>query len=293
VTLLGAIEAGGTKFVCLAGSGPDDVVAETVFPTGAPEETVARAVGFLRGLDGLDAVGIASFGPLELRPSHPGYGSIATTPKPGWAGTPLLARLRDALAVPVAIDTDVGAAALAEGRWGAAQGLDAFVYVTVGTGIGAGAVVGGRLVHGLVHPEMGHVPVPRRPGDDYAGSCPFHADCLEGLASGPALAGRWGRPGEELAGDVLDRATALEAAYLAVAVRTLVYTLAPERVVIGGGVSRLPGLFPRLRVELARELGGYPGLAEHARDDFVVPAALGRRAGALGALLLAEQVSPR
>jgi fructokinase len=190
--------------------------------------------------------------------------------------------------VPVGFDTDVNGAALGEGRWGAARGLDSFVYVTVGTGIGGGAVVGGAPVHGLPHPEMGHVSVSRLPGDDFPGICPFHGDCLEGMACGPAIAARWGRPAEELRGDDLRRAVDVEAHYLAAGLRNVVYALAPERIVLGGGVAGLPGLLPSLRARLAGALAGYPGLPEHGGDAFVVPPGLGGAAGAAGALALAE-----
>jgi fructokinase len=293
--MLGGLEAGGTKFVCLVGSGPEEIVAEARFPTGAPDPTLARAIDFYREfLDSggqLRAIGVAAFGPIELRRSSPAYGSITRTPKPGWSGADLVGQIRSALGVPIGFDTDVNGAALAEGRWGAARGLDTFVYVTVGTGIGGGAVVGGNLAHGLVHPEMGHVSVPRLPGDEYAGHCPFHGACFEGMASGAAMTDRWGRPAEELAPDELHRAVELEAAYLAAGLRNVVYTLAPQRIVIGGGASRLPGLFPLVRKELAAELGGYPGLPERESDDFVVPAALGQMAGPAGALILAEQAA--
>ena len=291
--MLGGIEAGGTKFVCVVGAGPDDIVAEARFPTERPETTVPAAVGFFRqhvaSGGALSAVGIATFGPAELRRSSPAYGRIATTPKAGWTGADLVGPVRDGLGVPVGFDTDVNGAALGEGRWGAARGLDSFVYLTVGTGIGGGAVVGGRLAHGLVHPEMGHVSVPRQPGDDFEGYCPFHGgDCLEGMASGSAMWARWGRPAQELRGDELDGTLELEAAYLAAGLRNLVYTLAPERIVVGGGASQLAGLLPRVRARLVEALAGYPGLPEHAAESFVVPAELGQRAGPAGALVLAE-----
>jgi fructokinase len=289
---LGAIEVGGTKVVCLVGSAPDHLAAQTRIATGPPAETMAQVLEFLQRevtVGGpLDAVGIAAFGPVELRRAHPRHGFVTSSPKHGWVGVDVAGPVRRALGVPVRFDTDVNGAALGEGRWGAARGLDSFVYLTVGTGIGAGAVVGGRIVHGLVHPEMGHVGVPRRPGDDFAGNCPFHADCLEGMAAGPAIAARWGRPAEQLDGSELRAAVQLEAAYLAAGLRTFVYTLAPQRIVIGGGAASLPGLFPLLRERLLDELGGYPGLPEHGAQDFVVPAALGALAGPAGALVLAE-----
>ncbi|MFE6222592.1 ROK family protein [Streptomyces sp. NPDC057854] len=290
----GSLESGGTKVVCLVGSAPDRIEAEVRFPTGEPAPTLARAIAFFqeRAAAGpLDAVGIASFGPLELRPGHPRFGHLAATPKPGWSGVDVAGPVAAALGVPVGIDTDVNGAALGEGRWGAARGLDTYAYVTVGTGIGAGTVIGGRVVSGLVHTETGHLAVPRIAGDAFPGSCPFHGDCWEGLAGGEAMAARWGAPAEELTGDTLRAALRLEAAYLAAGLRTIVYTTAPQRIVIGGGVAALPGLFPLIRAELATALAGYPGLPEHTAEDFVVPARLGRLAGPAGGLVLAADAA--
>jgi fructokinase len=291
----GAIEAGGTKFVCAIGSGPDDVAAGERFPTLQPTETIEAVIDFFAAevRDGgeLDGIGISSFGPVELRPSHPQYGHITTTTKAGWEDTDLAGPVERALGVPVGFDTDVNGAALGEGRWGAAQGLDTFVYMTIGTGIGVGAVVGGNVAHGLVHPEMGHVIVRRRPGDEYQGACPFHRDCLEGMASGPTLEARFGQPAEDLAGSDGDEAVALVAWYVADGLRSMVYTLAPQRIVIGGGVAEMPGLLPAIRSRLVEILGGYPGLPEHARDDFVVATALDGLAGTYGAFVLAERAA--
>lgn len=291
----GAVEVGGTKVVCLVASDPDHIVAQTRIPTGKPAETLAQVLAFFQqevaSGGPLAALGIASFGPLELRRSRPRYGFITTTPKPVWSDVDIVGPVRSALGVPVGFDTDVNAAALAEGRWGAARGLDTFVYMTVGTGIGAGAVVEGRILHGLGHPEIGHVSVPRQAGDDFAGYCPFHGDCLEGMAGGAAIAARWGRPAEQLGGDELRAALQLEAAYLVAGLRNVVYAIAPQRIVIGGGVASLPGLFPLVRAGLGKTLAGYPGLIEHAADDFVVPAALGSLAGPAGALVLAYRAS--
>jgi fructokinase len=287
----GGIEVGGTKVICVVGSDPDHIVAQTRIPTTTPGRTLAQVVDFFQetGATGGPpaAIGIASFGPLELRRSHPQYGFITTSPKPGWACVDLVGRVRTALELPVELDTDVNGAALGEGRWGAGRGLDTFVYLTVGTGVGAGAVIDGRIAHGLVHPEVGHISVVRQPGDDFPGWCPFHGDCLEGMAGGAALAARWGRPAELLDGAELAAAVELAAAYLAGGLRTLVYTVAPQRIVIGGGVAAMPGLFPLVRAKLAELLNGYPGLPEHAAADFVVPAALGALAGPAGALALA------
>lgn len=289
VVRVGAVEAGGTKFVCLLGSSPDDIVARTRIPTGDdPGRTLAAVVDFFAGHPAPAAVGIGSFGPVELRPDHPMYGHITSTPKPGWRDVDLVGPIREALGVPVGFDTDVAGAALGEGRWGAAQGLETFVYMTVGTGIGAASVVGGRLGTGLGHAEMGHIAVPRQPGDTYPGGCPYHGDCLEGMAAGGAIAARFGRPAEQLDGADLVQAVAWQAGYLAAGLRTIVYTLFPERVVIGGSVAELPGLLPLVRSTLVEMLAGYGTLPEHEAEQFVAPAGLGGLAGPAGALVLAQ-----
>lgn len=289
---LGGIEAGGTKFVCLVATDTGMVIEETRFATTTPDETIAQAIAFFARFTAsggtLDAIGIASFGPIELRTSDPRYGFIVATPKAGWSFTDLVGPVRAAFDVPIGFDTDVNGAAVAEGRWGAAQDLDNFVYITVGTGIGGGAVVAGRPVHGLVHPEMGHLAIPRDPDDDFAGVCPFHGDCFEGMASGFAMAARWDQEAETMSGAQLERAVALEATYLAAGMRNIVYALAPQRIIIGGGVANLPGLFPQIRTRLVATLGSYPGLAEHDADTFVVPPGLGAMAGPLGAVALAD-----
>ncbi|NLF66570.1 MAG: ROK family protein [Chloroflexi bacterium] len=297
MTLVGGIEAGGTKFVCAVGSGPDDVRAETRFPTTTPEETIGQAIDFFREQreqhGELVALGIAAFGPLDPDPASPTYGYITSTPKPGWTNVDFAGPLARALDLPVAFDTDVNGAALAEGRWGAAQGLDTFIYLTIGTGIGGGAMVGGSLLHGLLHPEMGHVRLPHdRQQDPYPGRCPYHGDCLEGLASGPAIAARWGQPAETLPVD--HPAWALEAHYLALGLVNFIVTLSPQRIILGGGVMAQAQLFPLVRRRVLELLNGYvqsPRLLE-AIDTYIVPPALGRRAGVLGALALARQAGP-
>ena len=275
----GGIEAGGTKFVCAVGSGPQDL-ERTTFPTTTPEETIARAIAFFRERAPLRALGIASFGPVDLDPRSETYGYITSTPKAGWANTDISGMVGRALGVQVRLDTDVNAAALAESQWGSARGLDDVVYLTVGTGIGGGALAGGRLVHGLVHPEMGHMRVPRdRYADTYPGVCPYHGDCLEGLASGPAIEQRWGTRAENLPADHL--AWRLEARYLAAGVVNLVCTLSPRRVIMGGGVMEQAHLFPLIREEVATALNGYVALPE------IGPPALGKDTGVLGAIALA------
>ena len=285
------IEAGGTRLVCAIGTGPADVRAELTVPTATPAATLEHAREFVRRHGPVAAIGIASFGPLDLDPRSPRYGWITTTPKPGWANTDMIEGF-SAVGVPVAIDTDVNAAALAEHRWGAARGLDPFVYLTVGTGIGGGAFVHGSLLHGLVHPEMGHVRIPHdRVADPFPGVCPFHGDCLEGLASGLALRARWGVAAEALPGD--HPAWDLEAGYLALGLATILAVLSPRRIVVGGGVARAPGLLARVRTKLRTVLGGYvpADAVGDAMETYVVAPALGERAGVLGALALAREIT--
>ena len=271
---VGGVEAGGTKWVCAVGTGPDDVTI-AMFPTTTPGETIGRVVAFFGEAGGVDAIGIGSFGPVDLA-----RGRITTTPKPGWSSTDVAEPIGSALRVPVAFETDVGAAALGELRWGAARGRRTFCYVTVGTGIGGAAVVDGRVLHGAGHAEMGHQRIPHDlTADPFPGSCPFHGDCWEGLASGPALAARWGRPGSELAAD--HPAWVLEAGYVAAGLANITYVLMPALVIVGGGVAGRPGLLDQVRVDLARLLAGYVPAPE------VRGAGLGDRAGVLGALALA------
>jgi len=283
----GGVEAGGTKWVCGIGTGPDDLHALETFPTTTPAETLARAAAFFDQNGGVSAIGVGSFGPIDLR-----AGRITTTPKPGWAETDVVSVLQSALGVPVAFDTDVNAAALGEGRWGAATGLDTFCYFTVGTGIGGGVMAGGRLVHGLIHPEVGHMLIPHDRGrDPFAGSCPFHGDCFEGLAAGSAIERRWGKPGEQLGGR--SEVWELEAEYLALGVVNVICIVSPQRVILGGGVMKQPSLLPLVRARVRELLAGYivaPELAD-GLDEYIVGPALGDRAGVLGAIELARLAS--
>lgn len=280
---LGAVEAGGTKFVCAIGSGPHDLI-RTTFPTTTPGETLGQVVEFFCGHareHPLAALGVASFGPVDLDAQSPTFGFITSTPKPGWSNVDICGVLQRGLGVPVAFDTDVNGAALAEARWGAARGLDNILYVTVGTGIGGGALVHGSPVHGLVHPEMGHILIPQDPEDSFSGACPFHGNCFEGLASGLAMELRWGAKAEALASD--HPAWGLEARYLALGLANLVCVLSPRRIVIGGGVMRNPNLLPLIRKRLKECLGGYVQTPE------IVPPLLGDDAGVLGGIALAER----
>jgi fructokinase len=290
--LWGGIEAGGTKFVCAVGTGPDELLAEVRFPTTTPEETIGQAIQFFRQQKKgpLTAIGIASFGPVDLDPDSPTFGYITGTPKPGWAHTDFAGKIRRALDVPVGFDTDVNAAALGEYRWGAAQGLDTFIYLTIGTGIGGGGMVNGKLIHGLIHPEMGHIRIPHdRDLDPYTGSCPYHGDCLEGLAAGPALEERWGQMGETLPAD--HPAWLLEADYLAFGLVNIICILSPQRIILGGGVMQQRQLFPLVRRRVQGLLNDYlpvPTILDQI-DDYIVPPGLGNRSGVLGAIALAQQ----
>ncbi|MFW6062568.1 MAG: ROK family protein [Chloroflexota bacterium] len=294
--LFGGIEAGGTKFVCAVGSGPDDVRAETRFATTDPEESIAEAIAFFRQQQEshgrLQGLGIAAFGPVDPDPRSPTFGYITSTPKEGWRNTDFAGVVRRALDVPVGFDTDVNGAALGEWRWGAAQGLDTFIYLTVGTGIGGGGMVNGHLLHGLLHPEMGHILIPHDwDADPYPGNCPYHGDCLEGMASGPAIGDRWEQASDSLPPD--HPAWDLEATYLSQALVNFLLTLSPQRIILGGGVMQQRQLFPMIRKKTRDLLNGYVQKAAILEeiDSYIVPPQLGGQAGVLGALALAERAA--
>ncbi|MGI9176086.1 MAG: ROK family protein [Rhodothermales bacterium] len=292
--IYGGVEAGGTKFVCALGTSPDDLRAQTQFPTTTPEETLARTIAFFRDAEeAVTAIGIGSFGPVDLSSGSPTYGYITTTPKAGWPHTDFAGVVARALGVPVAFDTDVNAAAQGEHRWGAARNVETFIYMTIGTGVGGGALVDGRPVHGLVHPEMGHLLLPRAPGDTFEGACPFHGACLEGMASGPALAARWGEKAQNLPED--HQAWTFEAFYLALAIVNLTLTLSPQRIILGGGVMHQRHLFPMIRQTVQEKLNGYVCTPEILKniERYIVPPALGDQAGVLGALAMAAKKVPQ
>ncbi len=293
--LFGAIEAGGTKFVCAVGTGPDELRNEARFPTTSPQETIQQAIAYFKGQatkEPLKAIGIASFGPVDPDPNSSTFGYITTTPKPGWANTDFGQVIGRELAVPIGFDTDTNGAALGEYLWGAAQELDDFTYLTIGTGVGGGGLVNGRLMHGLIHPEMGHIYLPPHPDDPTPeGFCPFHGNCLEGMTNGPALEKRWGQRAETLPLD--HPAWELEAHYLALGLVNFICTLSPQRIVMGGGVMEQLHLFPLIRQKVQDLLNGYvrsPAILENI-DDYIVPPGLGNKAGILGAIALARQVA--
>lgn len=284
----GAIEAGGTKFVLAVGDGEGTVIESVQIPTETPEITIPNVLGFFRKYE-LISIGIGSFGPIDVDKASDTYGNVTSTPKQGWTDFPFVKTMQDALMIPVGFNTDVNAAALGEVTHGAAKGLDSCLYITVGTGIGAGAVVQGKLLQGLTHPEMGHILVPRHPEDTYVGSCPYHKDCLEGLAAGPAIEKRWGKKGIELADqpDVWE----LEAFYLAEAIMQYILILSPKKVILGGGVMKQSRLLPLVHDKVQQLLNGYVALPELSGQigNYIVTPGLGDQAGIVGALMLAKQ----
>jgi fructokinase len=277
------IEAGGTKFVLGIADPDGQIVERTRIPTTSPAETLATAVAWLAQHGPFAAIGLATFGPVELDPASPLWGQILSTPKPGWSGADLAGALNQAFDCPLSIDTDVNGAALAEAKWGAGKDGDVVLYFTVGTGIGGGAVVNGRTLRGQGHPEMGHIRIARHPDDnDFHGVCPFHGDCLEGIASGPAIIARWGKSLSQIESD--HPAHEMIAWYLAQAVVTMQAVFEPDRIILGGGVMATPGLLQRV-AKAASALGG--GYFRTNAAEIVVAPGLGNDAGLLGALALA------
>ena len=306
--IVGAVEAGGTKFVCAIGSGTGGrILDKAQFPTTAdPTVVIGKVTAWLKEQQqkhgNLAAIGVATFGPVDLDVTSRTYGYITSTPKPGWKNTNIVGPLRKAFpGIPVGFDTDVNGAALGEGRWGAAKGMDDFVYITVGTGLGGGGVVHGDVIHGLVHTEMGHMSMPQFTGDEFAGVCPYHGRCWEGLCSGPAIAKRAGKPAEDLPPD--HPAWDMTIRYMAHALVTLTCVLSPKRIIIGGSVRKAGRLgearfFKKLRAAFRSVMAGYivsPSLTEKGIVDYIVPPLLGDNAGVCGAIALAlaaRQVHP-
>ncbi len=293
--LYGGIEAGGTKFVCVIGTGIDQIDCEVRFLTTSPEETIERVIHFFqpyRSKGKLAAIGIGSFGPIDLDKSSPTYGFITSTPKPGWDNFDLCGIIQKSVQVPIVFDTDVNAAAFGELSCDhSTKKLDPFVYVTVGTGIGVGVIVNGKPVHGLVHAEAGHMFIPHDlVGDPFPGICPYHKDCWEGLASGPSMKARWGISGQDIPDD--HPAWDIEAHYNALAIANIILTYSPYRIVFGGGVSEHHGLIEKIRTEVLHVLNGYvqsPQLSE-AIGDYIILPRLGNQSGSLGALAMAKQL---
>jgi len=281
--MLGGIEAGGTKFVCAVGDAAGNIVERIQIPTITPEDTMPKVIEFFKKYD-VDAIGIGSFGPIDVDQESETYGSITSTPKIAWRDYPIVQAMIDAFHVPVGFNTDVNAAALGEATLGAARGLDSCLYITVGTGIGGGAVVQGKLLQGFTHSEMGHILVRRHPNDQYQGKCPYHGDCLEGLAAGPAIEERWGQKGNLLVErtEVWD----LEGYYIAQALMQYMLILSPKKIILGGGVMNQEQVFTSIKKYLVEFINGYITIPE---SDYIVSPGLGDRAGIIGSLLLAHQ----
>lgn len=294
-TLYGGIEAGGTKFVCVVASGPNQITDEIRFQTTTPEETLGRAIQFFKPFVSsgqIRAIGVGCFGPLDVIPESSTYGFITATPKPGWSNTNVLGILRGALGIQIALDTDVNVAALGEYKWGVSQGCDPSLYLTIGTGIGGGYIKDGRSLIGLLSPEMGHLRIPHdREKDPFVGNCPFHEDCFEGLASGPAIEKRLGVAGARVPEN--DPFWNLEADYIASALVNYILTLSPKKIILGGGVMQRGFLFSKIRWRVRELLNGYVA-SKHLSENihnYIVPPGLGNQSGSLGAIALAIQAN--
>lgn len=285
--LLGSIEAGGTKFVCGIGTENGEILKKISIPTTSPQETLKEVIQFF--IDNrIDSLGIGTFGPADIKKSSPTYGYIMNTPKLAWQNYPLFQVVQKELTVPIGFTTDVNTAVLAENTYGAAVGLNSCLYITIGTGIGAGAIVNGKLLEGLSHPEMGHIIIRKHEDDIFQGICPFHRDCLEGLASGAAIEKRWGKKGTELAQNL--KVWELEAYYIAQALVQYIMICMPEKIIIGGGVSNQRILFPMIRKYVQKFLNGYFPYSEFNEgiDVYIVPTELNGNAGLIGGFILAK-----
>ncbi|PAD82559.1 fructokinase [Niallia circulans] len=289
MSLYGAIEAGGTKFVCAVGDAKGNIQERISIPTTTPEETMPEVIAFFKKFS-VDAIGIGSFGPIDVDKNNATYGNITTTPKLAWKEYPLLKTIEDEFSVPTGFNTDVNVAALGEAKLGAAKGVDNCLYITIGTGIGAGAYINGELLQGLTHPEMGHILVRRHPKDSYKGRCPYHADCLEGLAAGPAIEERWGEKAFHLSDK--EEVWEMEGYYIAQALMQYILILSPKKIILGGGVMNQEHVLTHVHRYLTELLNGYVSYPEvqDKMNEYIVRPGLGDNAGITGGLLLAEKV---
>ena len=285
--IFGALEAGGTKMVCATGREDGTITDQISIPTSDPEKTIPAIIEYFKDKN-IAALGIASFGPIDLDKASPTYGHITTTPKPGWANCDLVGAMKNALSVPIGFDTDVNGSLLGEATYGTAKGLSDVVYITVGTGIGGGVMSGGKLLHGMLHPELGHMLMRPHPADSFEGLCPFHKNCFEGMASGPAIEARWGKKAKDLADST--EVWNLEAYYIGQAIVNIILTLSPKRIILGGGVMHQTQLFASIRNEVRAQLNGYikTALLENL-DEYIVPASLHDDQGIMGCIKLAEE----
>lgn len=281
---LGALEAGGTKMVCAIGNENGEILERISIPTESPDVTMPKLISYFADKD-IEALGIGCFGPIDLNRNSETYGSITTTPKLAWKNYNIVKAFQEALNVPVGFDTDVNGSALGEATWGITKGLDSSMYITIGTGVGTGIITNGTLLHGMLHPEGGHLLLSRHPKDSFEGTCPYHKNCLEGLAAGPAIEARWGEKGTQLA----DRKEVweLEAYYIAQALVNYIMVISPQRIVIGGGVMHQEHLMPLIREEVKRQLAGYIDTKELSDiDQYIVLPSLNDNQGIMGALKL-------
>ncbi|MDR4435223.1 ROK family protein [Bacillus tequilensis] len=286
--MLGGIEAGGTKFVCAAGKEDGTIIDRIEIPTTMPEETIEKVIQYFRQFS-LQAIGIGSFGPVDTDKTSRTYGTIMATPKAGWRHFPFLQTIKNKMKIPVGFSTDVNAAALGEFLFGGAQDLDSCLYITIGTGIGAGAIIEGRLLQGLSHPEMGHIYIRRHPDDTYQGKCPYHKDCFEGLASGPAIEARWGKKAADLS--AINQVWELEGYYIAQALVQYILILAPKKIILGGGVMNQKQVFPYIYQYVPKMMNSYLNFSELSDSirSYIIPPLLDRNAGIIGTLVLADQ----
>ncbi|MBT9778996.1 ROK family protein [Clostridium sp. MCC353] len=282
---LGALEAGGTKMVCAVGNENGEIFERISIPTETPEITMPKIVEYFKD-KGIEALGVGCFGPIDLNRDSETYGYITTTPKLAWANYNIVGTLKEGLNIPVGFDTDVNGSALGEATWGITKGLENSMYITIGTGIGAGVISNGKLLHGMLHPEAGHVLLRKHPDDHYEGKCPYHKTCLEGLAAGPAIEARWGKKGVELA----DRKEVweMEAYYIAQALVDYIVILSPQRIVLGGGVMHQEHMMPLVREQVKEQLNAYIQTKELADlESYIVLPSLNDNQGIMGALKLA------
>ena len=284
--IYGALEAGGTKMVCAIGTEDGKILEQCSIPTRIPEETIPPIIDFFKSKD-IAALGIASFGPLCLDKNDPQYGHITTTPKPGWKDYDLVGTMKNALNVPIGFDTDVNGSLLGEVTYGDSKGLSDVVYITIGTGVGGGVMSNGKLLHGMLHPELGHMLLRPHPDDKYTGRCPFHHNCMEGMAAGPAIEDRWGQSGKELSGR--EEVWRLEAYYIGQAIVNIILTLSPKRIILGGGVMHQLQLMDMIRDEVAKQMNGYLETSElKDLSSYIVTASLNDDQGIMGCIRLAQ-----
>lgn len=287
--IYGALEAGGTKMVCALGKEDGTILEQFSIPTTTPDETIPQIIKYFKDKE-IVSLGIGAFGPVDVNKSSETYGYILDTPKTAWKNYDLVGNIKKELNIPIGLDTDVNGSCLGEMTFGTSKGLDSVVYITIGTGVGVGASINGQLLHGMLHPEAGHILLKQHPEDNYKGKCPYHGTCLEGLAAGPAIEDRWGKKAIELKDN--DKVWEMEAYYIAQALVTFILTLAPRRIILGGGVMHQTQLFPRIRKEVEKLMNGYINTKEiKDMDNYIVPASLQDDQGIMGCIQLAKVAS--